>query len=266
MIDTLIAELTAVAYGPGPLTIRATALLHPLQALLRYDGVSITLRDPERDRHEPVIQRGCEPDDTVVVTELDAADGLLGLHFRGSTAIPAGLAALLGTVGPLIAHAVDPRPALAVTASLVTATYAGIVLTRAGDTEELPGLPGHPLLTRGSPTLAEARACLTTGAAPASYLAGASSRYAQVTVLSTADIPPGHRIGVALLSTPPDLRDLTHHELTLLGMRLAGRRTRDTIAMMDVIRHKLGVSSRAKALLYAAAHGLYLPAGACGEP
>ncbi|MEU4690158.1 hypothetical protein [Actinoplanes sp. NPDC023714] len=292
--DAVFAELATVAHRPGAPHARARALLTPLQDLFGYDGVDIALHDPERRSHQPLVRHGHPPSADDLVIALRAADGslvgCLALHLPGP--VPEETRALLTTVAPIVAHAIDPRPLLAEAASLITAPIAGTVLTRAGNTEPLPSLPGspkmpgqpktpgppempgprempgHPLLARGSPTLTEARACLAAGATHATYLA-AAGHFFQVTVLSTAHIPPGHRIGLVLLSAPQDLRELTHRELTLLGLRLAGRRGRpafDSIATMNAIRAKLGVSSRRKALLYAAAHGLYLPAGHCGDP
>jgi hypothetical protein len=299
--DAVIAELTAVAFQPGPLIARATALLPFLRELIGYDAVVIALLDPESGCHQPVIRHGYPPDaarhlDSAAFTDQIEADrplvpgfrhglvvplhtadgrrlGFLGAHFH----TPAPNTELLGAIAPLVAHAVDPRPSLTALTSLVTAPAAGIVLTRAGHTEPLPGLPGDPLLSPGSPALAEARAHLAAGAAHVTYLTRGThlarreaSLYVRVTVLATGDIPPGHRTGIVLLSAPDHLYDLTHHELTLLGLHLAGRRRRHinhqlrlpahaTIAMMETIRAKLGVGSRHKALLHAAAHGLYLP-------
>ncbi|MEV4709343.1 GAF domain-containing protein [Actinoplanes sp. NPDC049316] len=184
---------------------------------------------------------------------------------------------LLERLAPLIADAVDPLRALTELAALVTDAVAGVVLTREGGIEPLPGLPGHPELAPGSRALAEASARLGAAESHAVLLttttrcAGRRRDYLKVTVLACHGVPPGHRSGVVLLSPAPDLHTLTHRDLTVLGLLIAGWQPRRVAAhlglspgtvmtTLDHTRAALRAPTRDAAVLRAAALGLYLPA------
>src|SRR4051812_45921987 len=66
-------------------------------------------------------------------------------------------------LAPLIARAVDRLPAIRLFAGIVPDAIAGTVLTAAGNTLHLPGLPTDPVLAAGSPVLAEAVERLAVG-------------------------------------------------------------------------------------------------------
>src|SRR4029453_10395362 len=69
---------------------------------------------------------------------------------------------LIGAMAPTIAKAVDPMRSFAEMARILSPARAGILLTRAGNTLPLGGLPGHPLLDVGSTVLAVATRQLPT--------------------------------------------------------------------------------------------------------
>ncbi|MFI7599162.1 hypothetical protein [Actinoplanes sp. NPDC049681] len=178
----------------------------------------------------------------------------------------------LARLAPLIAHAVDPMRALTALAALVTAATAGVVLTRGGNTATLTGLPEHPLLRCGSAVVAEAIACLQKGDQLAEFLTGREGPegYLKVTVLGCPQPPAAYLRAVVLLAPPGDLHGLTHRDLCILGMLIAGwphQRIAATqqvalhtlITTIDEIRAKLGAPTRDAAVIRAADQGLHLP-------
>jgi len=183
--------------------------------------------------------------------------------------------ALMVRLGPLIADAVDPMRTVAVMASVVAGAIAGVVVTRAGATLPMPGLPAHPALVIGSPVLAAAIARQPT-APYLSFLAPVYSRTSatvliRVTALSVPVQVPSHLIGAVLLSPPPtDLHDLTRRELEVLGALTEGWSSgriaaalsvteRTVAAHVEHIKVKLAAPSRTVAAVRAARQGLYIP-------
>src|SRR4029453_10751234 len=71
---------------------------------------------------------------------------------------------------PALARAGVPLQSVAAVAGIVGGAYAGIVLTRSGNTLALSGLPDHSLLTVGSNLLAVVAQRVTGGGAYGSFL------------------------------------------------------------------------------------------------
>jgi DNA-binding CsgD family transcriptional regulator len=208
--------------------------------------------------------------------------GLFAAHTEAAAPLDAATCALLADLAPLLAHALDPLRAPAALAALVADAAAGAVLTRADSTVALPGLPGHPLLTVGSPVLAAARGRLTAESAHSVFLSpqpptgtDPGSGLLRVTVLACPPQPASDLQAVVLLSPPPDLRGLTRRELCLLGLlvqgwtnaRIAAALTitaRTVAAHVEHILVKLAATSRTMAAVRAERQGLYIPADLTG--
>ncbi|KUL29444.1 hypothetical protein [Actinoplanes awajinensis] len=301
--EMLIFDLADIAHRPCSLVARAEALLTTIRSEIAHDAAFLSLFEPERCLHSALARygysrqreqhldspafadelaarglRGPAPAATIlgadpseIYVPLRAGGDYLGLFGMRTTA-PERWQEHLTVVAPIIARAVDPRQKLTAMASLVADPIAATVLTRAGSTEPLPGLPGLASFGPAAPIVAEARALLAAGAGHASFLAtGASAEYGKVTVLATAGLPPGHRSGIVLVSHPGDLHGLTRPELTVLGLHLADwddRRITEHLGLtgataaglLDSICRKLTAPHRDAATVQAAAHGLYLPA------
>src|SRR4051794_8578971 len=82
--------------------------------------------------------------------------GILGLNTDTDRHPTEAARDLIGAIAPTIAKAVDSTRSLAEMARILSPARAGIVLTRAGNTLPLGGLPGHRLLDVGSTVLAVA--------------------------------------------------------------------------------------------------------------
>ncbi|MFI7599163.1 LuxR C-terminal-related transcriptional regulator [Actinoplanes sp. NPDC049681] len=210
---------------------------------------------------------------------LTTSDGrYLGLFCCNTAACTAPSDAVrdeFATLAPLIAHAVDPLRSIRAVADIVTGAVAGVVLTRAGNTVALPGLPGDPLLAPGSSVVEAARTVLDPSGVQALFLAPrddtAGAALIRVTAMNCPPQPPGHLRATVLLSPPPDLRGLTRRELRILGLLIAGwphARIAATliISMGAVAGHiahimvKLDARSATVAAVRALRQGLYLPA------
>jgi DNA-binding CsgD family transcriptional regulator len=182
---------------------------------------------------------------------------------------------LIGAMAPTIAKAVDPTRSLAEMARIIDPTRAGIVLTRAGNTLPLPGLPGHPLLDAGSAVLAVAIRQLPSSGGYGSFLCpdtahDAVNSHVRITVLACPLDAPQYVIAVVLLSPPGDLYGLTSRELEILGLLVEGwpnRRIaaalfiahRTVAAHVEHILPKLGAPTRTLAAVRALRLGLYVP-------
>lgn len=181
---------------------------------------------------------------------------------------------LLARAAPWIAYAIDPLRSVGSIAGIVADAVAGVVLTRAGDTVAVAGLPGHTLLVAGTPVLLAAAARVSAGQTLTAFLcpAGADTGpgLLRVSVLACPPVPPGHLCAVVLLSPAPDLSGLTTYELRLLGLLAAGwstariSATLNTTALVvaDTLHHivtKLGAPSRDLAVVRALRRGLYIP-------
>src|SRR4051794_78194 len=84
--------------------------------------------------------------------------GFLSLHTEDASRLDVADRQLIANVAGVNASGLDRAQGVADAARMVQAAEAGVVLTRGGATEPLPGLPGHPLLVPGSPILTAAEA------------------------------------------------------------------------------------------------------------
>ena len=133
---------------------------------------------------------------------------------------------LTGVLTPLIAQAVDRLPAIRVLAGIVPDVIAGTVLTQAGNTLPLPGLPLDPVLAAGSPAVAEVVERLAVGDRYATFLhpaldAGAGALL-RVTALDCSNATTDHLRAAVLLSPAPDRHGLSRRDLQVLGLIVAG--------------------------------------------
>lgn len=206
--------------------------------------------------------------------------GVLAAHSDDPTPVGDDIRDLVAGLAPLLAYALDPMRTVSALTGLVTDAVAGVVLTQDDTVEPLPGLPGHRLLARGSPVLAEAAACYADGDSQATFLVPRSwkdpDRYWRTTMLACSDRPPHHASAVVVLRPPDDLLGLGHRELTVLGLLIAGWPTAHiaarlqvsvltVYAYLDEARGKLGARTTAAAVMRAADRGLYLPATLTGH-
>src|SRR4051812_9245018 len=111
---------------------------------------------------------------------------------------------------------------------------AGAVLTQAGNPLPLPGLPIDPVLAAGSPVIAEVVERLAVGDLYATFLhpaldAGAGTLL-RVTALDCSNETADHLRAAVLLSPEPDLHGLSHHDLEVLGLIVAGWEDDERIA------------------------------------
>ena len=196
--------------------------------------------------------------------------GFLGL-FTASTRVPSDSTRdLLAALGPTLGQAVDPLRSVVLVARLVQSATAAVALTRAGRVMGVPGLADHQALRAGSPVLAVVTPLDGT---QTSFLLPAPDEpggYLLVTALSVPDDAPHHVTAVVVLSPCGDLHGLTHRELEVLGLLIAGAHNADVarrlvVAPRTVASHvehillKLDASSRALAAVRAQRRGLYVP-------
>jgi DNA-binding CsgD family transcriptional regulator len=201
--------------------------------------------------------------------------GFLALLYDSDEPPPAARRRRLDRLTPVLARGVDPMRSLAAAARLVRGATAGVVIRADGDTEALPGLAGHALLTGESPVLAAARARLRRRDVYTSFLWPLGGRHApdghtRVTVLAgTEDVPP-HLAGIAVLSPADGLRGLTPRELEVLGLLVDGCSNQEiarvlVVAQRTVAAHlehilvKLAAPTRTLAAVRADRGGLYVP-------
>jgi DNA-binding CsgD family transcriptional regulator len=187
---------------------------------------------------------------------------------------------LIGVLAPLIARAVDRLPAIRLFAGIVPDVIAGAVLTRAGNTLSLPGLPIDPVLAAGSPAVAEVVERLAVGDLYATFLhpalhtgAGALLR---VTALDCSSEIADHLCAAVLLSPEPDLHGLSRHDLRVLGLIVEGCEDDERIAaaldsttedVADAARRGMrivGTPSRTGLAVRALRAGLFIPRRASG--
>jgi DNA-binding CsgD family transcriptional regulator len=202
--------------------------------------------------------------------------GLLGAHAESPVPLSDEVRDLLVVLTPLLAHVVDPLRTLTALAGLVQDTRAGMVLTRSGRTESLPGLPGARALGVEPSSLRLVGSLLTPDRSWARFVVpgqapGARAGLVQVTVLACPPAPPGHHRALVLLGPPPETYGLTPRELQVLGLLVEGRSnaaiasalritSRTAIGHLEHIMLKLGAESRTAAAVRADRQGLYVPA------
>jgi DNA-binding NarL/FixJ family response regulator len=165
-------------------------------------------------------------------------------------------------------------------AGIVPDVIAGAVLTPAGDTLPLPGLPIDPVLAAGSPVVARVVERLDTGAVYATFLHPALDAEAgallRVTALDCSDGTADHLRAAVLLSPEPDLYGLSRRDLQVLGLIVAGWEDDERIAAAlnssteDVAEatrrgmQLMGSPSRAGLAVRALRAGLFIPRRASG--
>jgi DNA-binding CsgD family transcriptional regulator len=201
--------------------------------------------------------------------------GILGLNTDTERHPTEAARDLIGIMAPSIAKAVDPTRSLAGMARIINPAQAGILLTRAGRTLPLTGLPGHPLLDVGSTVLAVATRQLPASGGYGSFLCpdaahDAVNSHVRITMLACPPDMPQYVTAVLLLSPSGDLHGLTGRELAVLGLIIEGwpnRRIaaalfiaeRTVAAHVEHILPKLGASTRTLAAVRAFRLGLYVP-------
>jgi hypothetical protein len=187
---------------------------------------------------------------------------------------------LTGVLAPLIARGVDRLPAIRLAAGIVPDVIAGAVLTGAGNTLPLPGLPTDPVLAAGSPVVAEVVERLAVGDRYATFLHpgldGRAGALLRVTALDCGNETADHLRAAVLLSPEPDRHGLSRHDLRVLGLIVAGWEDDERIAAAlnsttdDVAEtarrgmQLLGAPSRTGLAVRALRMGLYLPPRASG--
>jgi DNA-binding CsgD family transcriptional regulator len=200
--------------------------------------------------------------------------GMLSLHTESAAHPTDEARVLVGVVAPVIANAIDPMRSLAALARMVADARAGIVLTGAGETLPLPGLPGHPVLRAGTDVLAAARESLADGLLHASFLCACGGRdgfpFIRVTALACPQHAAASLRAVVLVSPPGDLHGLTPRELEIVGLLVDGWPNlriaaalfvteRTVAAHVEHILLKLGAHTRTLAAVRAVRRGLYVP-------
>jgi DNA-binding CsgD family transcriptional regulator len=187
---------------------------------------------------------------------------------------------LIGALAPTLGHALDPMRSITAAARLVQGATAGVVVTRAGRSLALPGLPAHPLLAAGSLVLAEVARHLAGDGEYTQFLWPApgpapTTGYVRVAALGCAALPPHHLAAAVVLALARDLHGLTPVQLQILGLlvedwtndRIAGALGLTPRAVADHlarIRAQLGAPTRDVVTLRALREGLYVPASFLG--
>jgi hypothetical protein len=187
---------------------------------------------------------------------------------------------LTGALAPLIARAVDRLPAIGALAALVPDAFAGTVLTRAGNTLPLFGLPIDPVLAADSPAVVEVVERLAVGDRYATFLhpalGTASGALLRVTAIDCSDDAADHLCAAVLLSPEPDLHGLSRHDLHVLGLIVAGWEDDERIAaaldstpedVAETARRAmqlLDAPSRTGLAVRALRAGLFIPQSASG--
>jgi DNA-binding CsgD family transcriptional regulator len=200
--------------------------------------------------------------------------GMLGLNTDTTTYPTRAARDLVDELASTIAHAIDPMRAISAAAQIVRDARAGIVLTRAGNTLPLDGVPAHPLLSPGSALLSVAAGHLAAGVEFTTFLCPYSASdahgHVRATVLGCPHRPLIHLTGVVLLSPPGNLRGLNRAELEILGLLVEDWPDRRIAAALDLpettvvhtVEHiltKLDAANRDVALMRAVRLGLYIP-------
>ena len=197
--------------------------------------------------------------------------GFLGL-FTGDRTVPREPAReLLARLAPLLARAVDPLRSPTAVARVVHDATSAVAVTRTGKVLPLPGAPGHILLRRGSAVVRAALELLA--GAHTTFLAPDPSSavgHVRVTALRAPNEAPHHLTAVLAVSPAGDLHGLTHRELEILGLLIAGW-TNEHIAAdlfiagrtvathVEHILTKLEAGNRALAAVRAQRQGLFVP-------
>lgn len=197
--------------------------------------------------------------------------GLLCGHTESATPLGDEVIDLLVTLTPLLAQVVDPLRTLSSMTGMVRDAVAGVVLTRSGGFETLPGLPCIREIGVEPSSVRLVSSLLTPGRSMARFLVPGRDGLTLVTALACPPEPPGHHRALVLLSPPPETYGLTRRELQVLGLLVEGRTNaaiasalritaRTAIGHLEHIMLKLGAESRTAAAVRADRQGLYVPA------
>ncbi|WP_204015415.1 GAF domain-containing protein, partial [Virgisporangium aurantiacum] len=145
--------------------------------------------------------------------------GMLGLNTDTAEHPTEAARDLIGALATTIAQAIDPMRAIGAAVRIVRNAQAAVVLTRAGQTLPLDGMPRHRLLAPGSAVLAVAADHLADNVESATFVCpDGGHRLARITVLSCARQPARHLAGVLVVSPPGNLHGLTTSDLEILGL------------------------------------------------
>jgi DNA-binding CsgD family transcriptional regulator len=207
--------------------------------------------------------------------------GMLALNTDTMTQPTTAARDLISRLTPMIADAIDPMRSLSAAVRIIRNAGAAVVLTRAGNTLPLPGLPGHPLLSSGSDVLMAVSERLADGNAHATFLCllpggDAGAGHTRVTFLACSPGSPNHLTAVVAISPAGDLRGLTGRELEILGLlvddwpdqRIAAALDLPLLGVAERVEHiliKLRAPTRIVATLRALRLGLYVPRSLSGS-
>ena len=194
--------------------------------------------------------------------------GFLSLLTGDPTHRTATYGGILAGLRPIIARALDRLPSLAAAAELTGDALSGIALTRSGRTVRIPGLPLHPLLREGSPTLAVARRHLGAPGTVSTFLSRWDGEPHRVHLLDCRDDEADHLCALVLIRPAGVAAHLGELDVRLLGALVEGwddARIRVQLGLSDPGRQveqlarDLGLSSAGALVRHAAREGLYLP-------
>jgi hypothetical protein len=175
---------------------------------------------------------------------------------------------LLADLGPTIASALDRLPSFVAAAQLTGDAMGGVVVTRAGRTVRIPGLPTHPLLVEGSAALTLARRYARTPGSVSAFLAPCAHRLARISVVDCRDETMDHLCSLVLVRPAGDAAQLAWSEVRLLGAMLEGwddQRMRASLGLpdpsgyADKLARRLALPSTPALVQHAAREGLHLP-------
>jgi DNA-binding CsgD family transcriptional regulator len=201
--------------------------------------------------------------------------GLLGLNTDDEAHPTEAARDFVASLLPLLAYAVDPLRSISALARITGDAQAGAVLTRAGATVPIPGMPDHALLGAGSAVLAEVADRIVDGLDYTAFLCPhvdppACHGYVRVTMLSCHRQPPHYLTAVVMLVPAGELHGLTPLELEILGLliedwphsRIAAALGLSALGVRERIERictRLGVVTDEVAALRALHEGLYVP-------
>jgi hypothetical protein len=180
----------------------------------------------------------------------------------------ASYARLLGTLRPVIAHALDRLPSLAAAAQLTSDALGGIALTRAGRGVRIPGLPTHPLLTEGSAAWTLARRYARAPGTAWAFLSPWAGSLLRVGVLDCRDETADHLRSLVLVRSSGEASHLAPSDVRLLGAMVEGwdeGRIRGSLGLSDPsgragqLAEELALPSTEALVQHAAGEGLHLP-------
>lgn len=175
---------------------------------------------------------------------------------------------LLAGLRRIFAAALDRLPSFAEAAGLTGDAIGGVVVTRAGRVEGVPGLPSHPLLRPGSPALAVARQQARSAGTTSSFLCPWRGALLRVRVLDCRDEGVDHLTSLVVVRPPGAASQLGAPELRLLGALVEGwddDRIRTVLGVPDPpgsaaeLAGRLGMPSAGTLVQHAAREGWHLP-------